>query len=62
MIVSKCLQLRYYDEKDDAHCKGFIDLAEVVSVAPTKPAPGAPKKADETAFFEVSAELINPYF
>ena len=55
MIVSKCLQLRYYDEKDDAHCKGFIDLAEVVSVAPTKPAPGAPKKADETAFFEVSA-------
>ena len=47
-------QLRYYDDKEDTHCKGFIDLAEVVHVASTKSAAGAPKKADDSAFFEVS--------
>lgn len=47
------LQLRYYDDKDDAHCKGFIDIAEVVHVASTKPVATAPKKADENSFFEV---------
>jgi len=51
-------QLRYYDEKDDTHCRGFIELAEVVHVSSTKPVPGAPKKADETAFFEVKGFSI----
>lgn len=54
MYLSFCaLQLRYYDEKEDAHCRGFIDLAEVINVSSTKPIAGAPKKADENAFFEV---------
>lgn len=48
------LQLRYYDEKDDAHCRGFIDLAEVISVTPTKSGQVAPKRANDNAFFEVS--------
>ncbi|XP_067934289.1 myotubularin-related protein 13-like [Watersipora subatra] len=46
-------QLRYYDDKDDTHCKGFIDLAEVVHVASTKSAAGAPKKVEDSAFFEM---------
>ena len=46
-------QLRYYDAMEDSHCKGFIDLAEVVSVQPVKNMPGAPKKADENSFIEV---------
>ncbi|CAG0902458.1 unnamed protein product [Darwinula stevensoni] len=49
-------QLRYYDHKDDTHCKGFIDLAEVMSVAPGLPPPvpgAAPKKVDDKAFFEL---------
>ena len=51
-----CLpQLRYHDYKDDHHCRGFIDLAEVISVMPTKPVPGAPKRADDNAFFEVQS-------
>lgn len=45
---------RYYDAMEDSHCKGTIDLAEVVSVTSVTPTPGAPKKVDEKAFFEVS--------
>jgi len=46
-------QLRYYDTADDSHCKGFIDLAEVVSVQTIKNIQSAPKKADENAAFEL---------
>lgn len=46
-------QLRYYDAMEDSNCKGFIDLAEVVSVQPIKNVQGAPKKSDENAFFEL---------
>ncbi|XP_064634624.1 myotubularin-related protein 13-like isoform X5 [Lineus longissimus] len=46
-------QLRYYDSHEDIHCKGFIDLQEVISASPIKNVQGAPKKADENAFFEV---------
>uniref|UniRef100_T1JDW2 Myotubularin-related protein 13 n=1 Tax=Strigamia maritima TaxID=126957 RepID=T1JDW2_STRMM len=46
-------QLRYYDSIEDSHCKGFIDLSEVVSVAPAMATPGASKKADEKAFFDL---------
>ncbi len=55
MFNINCLQLRYYDTSEDSHCKGFIDLAEVTSVMPLKNVQGAPKKADEKAFFEVWA-------
>ncbi|CAL1540470.1 unnamed protein product [Lymnaea stagnalis] len=46
-------QLRYYDSADDGNCKGFIDLAEVMSVSLAKFVPGAPKKAEENSFLEI---------
>ncbi|XP_063236434.1 myotubularin-related protein 13 [Bacillus rossius redtenbacheri] len=46
-------QLRYYDAMEDSHCKGYIDLAEVVSVTPAPPAPGPPKKTDDKSFFDL---------
>ncbi|KAK7870000.1 hypothetical protein R5R35_011968 [Gryllus longicercus] len=46
-------QLRYYDAMEDSHCKGYIDLAEVVSVLPAPPAPGPPKKTDDKSFFDL---------
>lgn len=39
---------------EDSHSKGLIDLAEVMSVAPAICVQGAPKKADEKSFFDVS--------
>lgn len=39
---------------EDSHCKGYIDLGEVVSVIPAAPGPGTPKKADDKSFFDVS--------
>ncbi|XP_014253591.1 myotubularin-related protein 13 isoform X2 [Cimex lectularius] len=46
-------QLRYYDAMEDSHCKGFIDLAEVVAVNQVPPAQGPPKKTDEKSFFDL---------
>ncbi|KAI0213841.1 Myotubularin-related protein 13 [Lamellibrachia satsuma] len=46
-------QLRYYDSAEDLTCKGFIDLADVVSVGAIKNVQGAPKKSDDGAFFEM---------
>nr|CAD7573991.1 unnamed protein product [Timema californicum] len=46
-------QLRYYDAMEDSHCKGYIDLAEVMSVTPAPPAPGPPKKTDDKSFFDL---------
>ncbi|XP_018572477.1 myotubularin-related protein 13 isoform X2 [Anoplophora glabripennis] len=46
-------QLRYYDAMEDSHCKGYIDLAEVMSVNPAPPAPGPPKKTDDKSFFDL---------
>jgi myotubularin-related protein 5/13 len=39
-------ELRYYDTRDDSHCKGYIDLAEVVSALPASSNPGS-------AFFDL---------
>ncbi|XP_046393982.1 myotubularin-related protein 13 isoform X2 [Ischnura elegans] len=46
-------QLRYYDAMEDSHCKGFIELAEVMSVTPAPPTPGPPKKTDDKSFFDL---------
>lgn len=46
-------QLRYYDAVEDSHCKGLIDLSEVISVTPSLLIQGAPKRADEKSFFDV---------
>ncbi|KAJ8313207.1 hypothetical protein KUTeg_009240 [Tegillarca granosa] len=46
-------QLRYYDALEDSNCRGYIDMLEVVSVHPIKNVQGAPKKAEENAFFEL---------
>lgn len=50
-------QLRYYDSMEDPTCKGFIDLADVVSVAPSTSVPqGAPKKYDDKTLFELRTQ------
>ncbi|XP_038612156.1 myotubularin-related protein 5 isoform X2 [Tachyglossus aculeatus] len=46
-------QLRYYDQRTDVDCKGFIDLSEVEAVTPSAPTMGAPKNVDEKAFFDL---------
>lgn len=53
---------------EDSHCKGFVDLAEVISVTPSLSVQaGMPKKAtnsttstatsDEKTFFDVSCNF-----
>jgi len=47
-------QLRYYDSREDFHCKGSIDLSEVKGVSqPSSVPPGAPKKTDDRCFFDL---------
>ncbi|XP_041970120.1 myotubularin-related protein 13 isoform X2 [Aricia agestis] len=46
-------QLRYYDAMEDSHCKGFIELSEVITVTQAPPAPGPPKKCDDRSFFDL---------
>jgi myotubularin-related protein 5/13 len=46
-------QLRYYDSCDDVNAKDIIELKDVIAVSGLKNVPGAPKKADENAFFEI---------
>ncbi|XP_048780690.1 myotubularin-related protein 13-like isoform X6 [Ostrea edulis] len=46
-------QLRYYDSEEDTNCKGYIELFDVQSVQIIRNVQGAPKKADENAFFEL---------
>lgn len=54
----RCIQLRYYESRQDKECKGVIELADVESVIPGTPAMGAPKNIDEKAFFDVSSPSL----
>lgn len=54
-----CKQLRYYDQQQDESSKDIIDLKDVVAVTPLKNVQGAPKKADENAFFEVGLGFLD---
>ncbi|RUS71898.1 hypothetical protein EGW08_020336 [Elysia chlorotica] len=47
-------QLRYYESAEDGNSKRHIDLAEVESVNLIKSVPGAPKRAVENSFIEIS--------
>jgi len=47
-------KLRYYEQQQDDSSKDIIDLKDVVAVTAIKNVQGAPKKADENAFFEVN--------
>lgn len=55
-------QLRYYDAMEDSHCKGFIDLAEVITVTQAPSAPGPPKKCDDRSFFDLRTSRRIYYF
>ncbi|VDP05137.1 unnamed protein product [Soboliphyme baturini] len=45
-------QLRYYEFMEDSHCKGFIDLGEIIAIGPSVSSPGSPRPAD-TSYFEL---------
>ncbi|XP_076069162.1 SET domain binding factor isoform X2 [Oratosquilla oratoria] len=49
-------QLRYYDSVEDSHCKGIIELSDVVAVQPSGPTPGVSKRADDRSFFELQTK------
>ncbi|XP_030845368.1 myotubularin-related protein 13 isoform X8 [Strongylocentrotus purpuratus] len=53
VLDSQKHQLRYYEARNDPHCKGFIDLKEVESVQPAFANPSAPKKVEDNAFFDL---------
>lgn len=55
-------QLRYYDAMEDSHCKGYIDLGEVMSVTQASPTAGAPKKTDDKSFFDLRTNRRTYYF
>lgn len=46
-------QLKYYDTREDFHCKGHIDLSEVSEVTLGSSQPGAPKRDDAGCFFDL---------
>ncbi len=47
-------QLRYYDTREDFHCKGHVDLSDVTKILEGTSTPtGAPRKAEDGCFFEL---------
>jgi len=52
------MQLRYYEGKAEDNPKDVIELKDVLAVTPMKYVPGAAKKADENAFFEVTLVAV----
>ena len=51
--------MRYYDGSSvEDSPKNIIELKDVVAVVPVKNVPGAVKKADDNAFFEVQYFVI----
>ena len=56
--------MRYYDTREDFHCKGHIDLGEVTNVNDgiNTTTPGAPKKPEDKCCFELQTVKRNYYF
>ena len=56
-------QMRYYDTREDFHCKGEIDLSEVTRITEgNNTTPGAPRKSEDKCFFELQTLKRNYCF
>merc|ERR1712111_208171 len=56
-------QMRYYDTREDFHCKGEIDLSEVTRITEgNNTTPGAPRKSEYKCFFELQTLKRNYCF
>ena len=56
-------QMRYYDTREDFHCKGVIDLSEVTRITEgNNTTPGAPRKSEDKCFFELQTLKRNYCF
>ncbi|KAL4718561.1 hypothetical protein ACJJTC_018005, partial [Scirpophaga incertulas] len=52
-------QLRYYDAMEDSHCKGFIDLAEVLTVSPATAAPPSSQEVRRPLLLRLKIDMYH---